>query len=63
MQNASYPRARVLHGTVCAWRQWAFAKGGWAFMVVSLIHDDEAKLLPEVQQRLAWIKAAPAATT
>lgn len=44
------------------WRQWAFVKEGWAFVVVSLIHtNNEANNLPEVKRMLASFEVVPAA--
>ncbi len=41
-------------GTASTWRQWAFVKDGWAFMVVSVLHaDNEDQLLPDVKRMLA----------
>lgn len=32
------------------WRQWAFVKNGWCFVIVSVISDEnESKLLPDVK--------------
>lgn len=45
------------------WRQWAFVKNGWAFVVVSVIAaENEAKLLPEVKQMLGSFEVVPAVT-
>jgi len=42
------------------WRQWAFVKDGWAFVVVSVLHtDQEPKLLPDVKRMLASFEVVP----
>jgi hypothetical protein len=36
------------------WRQWAFVKNGWCFMIVSVISEEnESKLLPDVKAMIA----------
>ena len=50
--SAPTPRDPKLH-----WRQWAFVKNGWSFMVVSVISEEnEPQLLPEVKAMIASLQ-------
>lgn len=48
------PVTAVRRRIASVWRQWAFVKDGWAFVVVSVIAaDNEAQLLTDVKRMLA----------
>ena len=58
--DALFFTAPVPRDPKLTWRQWAFVKDGWAFVVVSVIAaENGAKLLPDVKRMLASFEVAP----
>ena len=53
-ETASYFSVPTPRDPKLKWRQWAFVKNGWCFIIVSVISDEnEPQLLPDVKAMIA----------